>query len=261
VYVEEEMFRFKNAMVRKPGRSLVEGITSANLGKPGYEPALQQHGQYIDALKRCGVEVTILEADERYPDSVFVEDTAVLTGKCAVITYPGAASRQGEEVSIKEALTKFYTNIECIGVPGTLEGGDVMMVGEHFYVGLSERTNEEGARQFAEILNKYGYTASHVAMEKFLHLKTGLAYLEKNNLLVAGEFIHRKEFEKFNRIIIDESEGYAANCIWVNDVVLVPMDYPKTSSAIKQAGYETIEVDVSEFRKLDGGLSCLSLRF
>lgn len=255
------MFEFKSVIVRKPGCSLVEGITSANLGKPDYELALQQHEKYINALKRCGVKVTILEADERYPDSVFVEDTAVLTEKCAVITYPGAVSRQGEEVSIKEALKNFYTTIECIEAPGTLEGGDVMMVGEHFYVGLSERTNEEGARQFAEILNKYGYTVSNVFMEKFLHLKSGLAYLENNNLLVAGEFIHHPEFEKFNRIIIDESEYYAANCIWVNDVVLVPMGYPKTRTAIKQAGYETIEVDVSEFRKLDGGLSCLSLRF
>ncbi|NIM18524.1 MAG: N(G),N(G)-dimethylarginine dimethylaminohydrolase [Candidatus Aminicenantes bacterium] len=255
------MFKFKNAIVRRPGRSLVGGITSANLGKPDYELALQQHGKYIDALKRCGVEVTILEADERYPDSVFVEDTAVLTEKCAVITYPGAASRQGEEVSIKEALTKFYTTIECIEAPGTLDGGDVMMVGEHFYVGLSERTNEEGARQFAEILDKYGYTVSNVFMEKFLHLKSGLAYLENNNLLVAGEFINHPEFEKFNRIIIDESESYAGNCIWVNDVVLVPLRYPKTKIAIEQAGYKVIEVDVSEFRKLDGGLSCLSLRF
>jgi dimethylargininase len=252
---------FTNAIVRRPGRSLVEGITSANLGKPDYNLALQQHSKYINALKRCGIKVTILEADERYPDSVFVEDTAILTEKCAVITYPGASSRQGEEVSIKEALTKFYPAIEYIDAPGTLDGGNVMIEGEHFYVGLSERTNEEGARQFAEILSTYGYTVSNVVVKKSLHLKSSLAYLENNNLLVAGEFIHHPEFEKFNRIIIDESESYAANCIWVNDVVLVPLGYPKTKTTIEQEGYEVIEVEVSEFRKLDGGLSCLSLRF
>ncbi|MCP5105327.1 MAG: N(G),N(G)-dimethylarginine dimethylaminohydrolase [bacterium] len=253
---------FTNAIVRRPGRSLAEGITSAKLGKPDYQKALQQHHKYIEALQDCGVEVTVLEAEEQYPDSVFVEDTAILAERCAVITNPGATSRQGEEVSIKKALKEFYPDtIEIITAPGTIEGGDVMRVGDRFYVGLSARTNREGARRFAEILKKYGYTASNIDMEVFLHLKTGLTYLENNNLLVAGEFIEHEEFKKFNRIFIDESENYAANCIRVNKTVLVPQGYPKTKTAIENAGYKIIEVDVSEFRKLDGGLSCLSLRF
>jgi len=252
---------FKNVIVRRPGRSMVDGITSASLGKPGYEKALAQHDAYIEALKTCSVRTVVLDAEEQYPDSVFVEDTAVLAPRCAVITNPGAASRQGEEASIKKALTPFYKRIESIKAPGTLDGGDVMMVGKHFYVGLSERTNPEGARQFDEILKKYAYTTSTVPMEKVLHLKTGLAYLENNNLLVAGEFVDSPEFEKFNRINIDEQEAYAANCIWVNNNVLVPMGFPKTKKSIEDAGYNVIELDVSEFRKLDGGLSCLSLRF
>ncbi len=252
---------FNNVIVRKPGRSLAEGITSASLGKPDYENALRQHAGYIEALKQCGAAVTVLDAEESYPDSVFIEDTAVLAEKCAVITNPGALSRQGEEVSVRKALEKFYSHIDSICAPGTLEGGDVMMVGGHFYVGLSARTNEEGVRQFTEILNRYDYTVSGIEMEEFLHLKTGLAYLENNNLLIAGEFIRHPEFAKFNRVEIDSSESYAANCIWVNGKVLVPLGYPKTRVAIEAAGYETLEVDVSEFRKLDGGLSCLSLRF
>lgn len=252
---------FKFAIVRRPGHSMVDGITTANLGKPDYKKAFQQHDKYIEALRSCGVEVIILEAQEQYPDSVFVEDTAVLTEKCAIITNPGTPSRQGEEITIKEALKKFYTNIHTITAPGTLEGGDVMRVRNHFYVGLSDRTNEEGAGQFANILNKYGYTVSNVKMEKFLHLKTGLAYLENNNLLTAGEFIDGPGFETFNRIVVDDSESYAANCIRVNNMVLVAMGYPKTNAAIKAIGYKTLEVDVSEFKKLDGGLSCLSLRF
>ena len=146
---------FKHIIVRRPGRSLVEGITSANLGKPDYEKALQQHDGYIDALKSLGVKVKILDAEEQFPDAVFVEDTAVLAERCAIITNPGAPSRQGEEISIREALTEFYTAIETIQAPGTLEGGDVMRVGDHFYVGLSARTNEEGFRQFTAILNKF----------------------------------------------------------------------------------------------------------
>jgi len=252
---------FTNVIVRKPGRSLVDGISSAGAGKPDYETALRQHAGYIEALKQCKVKVKVLEADEKYPDSVFVEDTAVLTEKCAVITNPGAPSRRGEEVSVESALEKFYTCIERIQSPGTLEGGDVMRVGNHFYVGLSARTNKDGLRRFTEILSRYGYKSSGIEMKEFLHLKTGLAYLENNNLLIAGEFTGHPEFKKFNRIEIDPSESYAANCIWVNNKVLVPLGYPKTRAAIEAAGYETLEVDVSEFRKLDGGLSCLSLRF
>lgn len=255
---------FKNVIVKRPSRSLANGITSApELGKPDYELALKQHDNYIAALRDCGVEVTVLEADERYPDSCFVEDVAVLTKTCAIITNPGAETRKGEEKEMIETLKEFYPGdkIEYINSPGTIEGGDVMMVGDHFYVGLSARTNEEGAKQFIKALEKYGYTGSVVPLEEVLHLKTGLAYLENNNLLVSGEFVYREVFDKFNKIIIDESESYSANCIWVNDKVIVPEGYAKTQKAIEDAGYEVILVDTSEYRKLDGGLSCLSLRF
>lgn len=252
---------FTHMIVRRPGRSLSNGITSAQLGKPDYEKALFQHEKYIQALEACGAEVTVLPAAEEFPDAVFVEDTAVLTESCAIITFPGAPSRQGEEHAIHKTLKDFYTHIHHIDFPGTLEGGDVMRTGNHFYVGLSARTNQEGFNQFATILNQYGYTASPVKMEKFLHLKTGLAYLENNNLLVAGEFINHDAFKTFNRIFISDSESYAANCIWVNGTVLAPEGYPQTKKAIQAAGYPVYTIDVSEFRKLDGGLSCLSLRF
>ncbi len=252
---------FTHAIVRTPGCSLIHGITSANSGTPVYAKALEQHAGYVDALTRCGVEVTILEADERFPDSTFVEDTAVLTERCAIITNPGANSRKGEEIAIKEAVSTLYANIESIKPPGTVEGGDVMRVQDHFYVGLSERTNAGGAHQLIHLLEIYGYSGSTIALQEMLHLKTGLAYLEDNTLLAAGEFIDHPEFRQFNKITIDASECYAANCIRVNDYVIVPSGYPRAQTAIEQAGYRTIAVDVSEFRKLDGGLSCLSLRF
>jgi len=243
---------------------MVEGITSApELGKPNYELALKQHDTYIEALKQCGVQVTVLDALEQYPDSCFVEDPAVITSKCAIITNPGAGSRNGEKAEILSAVKKFFRDdqIEYITAPGTLEGGDVMMVGDHFYVGRSARTNEEGIRQFIEILEKHGLTGSEVPLEKVLHLKTGVNYIENNNMLVSGEFIHKPEFEKYNKIIIPEDEAYAANCIWMNGKVIVPEGYPTVEKAVKDAGYEIILVDTSEYRKLDGGLSCLSLRF
>lgn len=252
---------FTKAIVRIPGRSLISGLTSANLGVPDYELAMKQHSSYIRALRSCGVEVTILEADENFPDSTFVEDVALLTSHCAIITRPGAISRRDEISLIDSVLQEHFSNIERIEAPGTLEAGDVMMVGSHFYIGLSERTNVYGASQLMEILQKYGMTGSMVELEKMLHLKTGVSYLEQNNLLATGEFVDHEAFEKYNILEVDQDEDYAANCIWVNGKVLVPAGFPKTRSKIEMAGCETITVDVSEFRKLDGGLSCLSLRF
>lgn len=137
----------------------------------------------------------------------------------------------------------------------------MMMVGDHFYVGRSARTNEEGIRQLTEILAKYGLTCSEVTLEKVLHLKTGVNYLENNNMLVSGEFVTKPDFEMYHRVEIPEEEAYAANCIWVNDTVIVPEGYPAVLKAVQDMGYRTLTVDTSEFRKLDGGLSCLSLRF
>ena len=131
----------------------------------------------------------------------------------------------------------------------------------HFYVGQSARTNEEGIRQFCEILEGWGLEGSEVKLEKVLHLKTGVNYLEDGNMLVSGEFVTKPDFEQYNRIEIPEDEAYAANCIWVNGTVIVPEGYPTVLKAVQDAGYETITVDTSEYRKLDGGLSCLSLRF
>lgn len=255
---------FKNVIVRRPGKSLIEGITSApELGKPDYELALKQHDDYIKALESCGVNVTVVEALEEYPDSCFVEDTAVLTPRCAIISNPGADTRRGESSLMIDTIKKFYTEeqIEYIKSPGTMEGGDVMMVGNHFYIGLSARTNEEGCRQFKEALEKHGHTCSVVPLEKVLHLKTGVNFIENNNMLVSGEFIEKEDFKSFNKLIVPESEAYGANCIWVNGTVIVPLGYPVVEKSVREAGYNVIVTDTSEYRKLDGGLSCLSLRF
>ena len=255
---------FKNAVVRIPGKSLLNGITSTpELGKPIYEKALKQHEDYIKALEICGVKVTVLEAMEAFPDSCFVEDTAVLAKNCAIISNPGAKTRKEESKHMVETIKKFYPHdkIEYIKDPGTMEGGDIMMAGDHFYIGLSARTNQEGANQLICALEKHGYTSSVVPLKEVLHLKTGLAYLENNNLLVAGEFVTSEIFKSFNRIEILPEESYSANCIWVNNKVIVPEGYPKTEKAIRDLGYEVVTVDTSEYKKIDGGLSCLSLRF
>lgn len=249
------------AIVKQPCRNMINGLTSANLGLPDYEKALVQHRQYVELLRQCGLEVTVLNGDENYPDSTFIEDTAVLIPGCAIITNPGAPSRRGEIEAVREFLRKIFSRIEQITAPGTLDGGDVLRVEDHFYIGLSGRTNRAGAEQLIEILQSGGLTGSTVSLKNVLHLKSGVSYLGKQNLVASGEFLSKSEFQKYHIIPVNNDEEYAANCIRVNDLVIIPAGFPKTGKAIIDAGYEVLECDVSEFRKLDGGLSCLSLRF
>ncbi len=255
---------FHNVIVRTPCRAMVDGITgSPELGKPDYEKALCQHKAYIEAMKQCGVAVTVAEADERFPDSCFVEDVAIVTEKGAVITNPGADSRNREIELIEPVLRKFYKDeqIMHITAPGTLDGGDVMMVENHFYVGLSNRTNEEGARQLIAFLEGLGYTGSVMKVDGLLHLKTGMTYIGDNHLIVSKRYADSEELKKFDRIVVDYDEEYCTNCINMNGKILVPAGYPRTLAEIHKLGYETICVEMSEFRKIDGGLTCLSLRF
>lgn len=255
---------FQHVIVKRPCAAMVNGITDhPELGAPDYQKALQQHDAYIETLRGCGVDVTVLPADEAYPDSCFVEDPAILTEQCAVITRPGALSRRGETAAIEQAVAKFYPaeKIFHITAPGTIEGGDVMRAGDIFYVGRSARTNEEGIRQLTAILAPYGYQVVAVPLSEVLHLKTGVVYLEGNTMLVSGEFLTKPAFAQYTKLEVPESEAYAANCIWVNGTVIVPEGYPTVLAAIQNAGYKTVSCDTSEYRKIDGGLSCLSLRF
>ncbi|MCP4669690.1 MAG: N(G),N(G)-dimethylarginine dimethylaminohydrolase [Desulfobacula sp.] len=252
---------FTRAIVKTPCKNMVKGITTANLGQPDYKLALKQHKNYIQALELCGLKVTVLDPDETFPDSTFIEDTCLVTPRCAIITNPGADSRKKEIISVCKAVKELGMKVEHIQDPGTVDAGDIMMVQNHYYAGLSERTNMEGALQLKNILTKYKFTSSTIKLEKVLHLKTGISYLENNNLLACGEFLTKPELKDFNSLKVDSNESYAANSVWINDKVLVPQGFVKTSAMIENRGYKIIEVDVSEFRKLDGGLSCLSLRF
>ncbi|MBO0586734.1 arginine deiminase family protein [Sporosarcina sp. E16_8] len=252
---------FENIIVKTPGKSYLNGLTTSNLGKPVFEPLLEQHKLYVEALEKCGVTVTQLPASEEFPDSTFVEDAAVLTSDFAVITNPGAESRNGEIKEIESVLKGFYDKFYYIKSPGTLDGGDVLQAENHFYIGISERTNPEGARQLKEILEQEGNEATIIPLKEFFHLKTGIAYLGDNRMVVAGEFINHPAFESYEKIIIDQEDEYSANCIRVNDYVIIPKGYEKTKRKFNEAGYKTIELEMSEVQKHDGGLSCLSLRF
>ena len=255
---------FKHAIVRAPGANFAEGLTTANLGVPDFELALRQHEDYCQALRRCGLTVTKLPADLRFPDSTFVEDTAVLTGHAAILTRPGALSRQGEVEGIRETLTQFFATLHTLTPPGTLEGGDICEADGHFFIGISQRTNDEGARQLAGFLSQAGCTSTTVdirGIQGLLHLKSGIASLGVGRLVLINELAEMRAFHGYDILPVEPVENYAANCVRVNDFVLIAAGFPGTEKTIRSYGYPVIALDMSEFQKMDGGLSCLSLRF
>jgi dimethylargininase len=254
---------FRHAIVRSPGSNFDAGLTTASLGRPALEKVLMQHARYCAALEECGLELTVLEADLRYPDSTFVEDTAVISERGAIMMRPGAESRTGEVEAILPELERFFPAMPAIEAPGTVDGGDICEAGEHFFLGLSRRTNEEGVRQLAELLSALGYTSSTVGvrhMTSILHLKSGIAYIGENTLVVIEEMADNPEFAGFELIRVSEEESYGANCVRVNGRVLVADGFPRLTVALRNRGFEPLVLDMSEFRKMDGGLSCLSLR-
>lgn len=258
------MLILSKAIVRPPSANFAEGLTSERLNAPIHAQALKQHEAYCEGLEQCGMKLVRLEADERYPDSTFVEDAAVITERGAILTRPGAPSRIGEVAGVREALAHFYSTLSSIDDPGTLDGGDICEAGDHFFIGISERTNETGAHQLAEILASWNYTSSFVDIRNvkgILHLKSGLAYLGDNRFVVIDALSNQEEVRPYDLIVVNKQEEYAANCVRVNERVLVAAGYPELEKRLKEMGYRTIALEMSEFQKMDGGLSCLSLRF
>jgi dimethylargininase len=255
---------FTHSIVRKPGINFDAGLTSVSLGRPQFDRVVEQHGRYCEALIECGLALTTLDADLRFPDSTFVEDTAVLTARGAVLTRPGAKSREGEVEGIRPAILNFFPSPLTIEAPGTVDGGDICEAEDHFFLGLSHRTNEEGARQLAGHLGGLGYGSSVIdvrQMTSILHLKSGISYIGDNTLVVMEEMAGNPQFRNFNLIQVGSEESYAANCVRVNDRVLVAVGYPRLEAELGARGFNPLVLEMSEFQKMDGGLSCLSLRF
>ena len=255
---------FTRAIVRIPGNNFADGLTTVSLGTPNFEKVLAQHTHYCDALQQCGLELTTLKPDLRYPDSTFVEDAAILTPHAAILTRPGAASREGEVAAIRPAVNSFYSRLLTIDAPGTVDGGDICEAEDHFFIGISLRTNEEGARQLAALLGAQGYTASTIdirSMTTILHLKSGISYIGDNTLVVMDEMAANPLFTRFDQIRVSAAESYGANCVRVNDRVLVADGFPHLRDELIARGFNPLVLNMSEFQKMDGGLSCLSLRF
>ena len=239
-------------------------MTSVDLGLPDYDLAADQHRRYCDALIACGLTLLELPPDPAFPDSTFVEDTAILTPRGAVLARPGAASRAGEVDGIRSTIERFFPQLCAISAPGTLDGGDICASDGHFWIGISARTNESGARQLAAFLETMGYTSSFVDIrgrDDILHLKSGIAALGDQRIVAIESLAEHTAFQGYEIVPVTAGEAYAANCVRVNECLLVPAGYPQLLSALVHLGYSAVALDMSEFRKMDGGLSCLSLRF
>lgn len=259
-----ETVLYRRGLVRAPGPNFAQGLTSVDLGIPVYDRALEQHECYCAALEQCGLELIRLAPDSRYPDGTFVEDAAVVTERGAILTRPGAISRLGEVQTIGSALSQFYSPLHSIHEPATIDGGDVCQAANHFFIGISRRTNEPGAEQLGRLLSSFGYTSTFIDIRNLpgiLHLKSGLAYLGENRLVVVEALANRAEFQRYDLLVVNAGEEYWANCVSLNKHVLVVSGYPALTERLQQLGYQTIALEMSEFQKMDGGLSCLSLRF
>ena len=251
------------ALVCPPATTFAAGLTTSGLGPPDLALALAQHAAYCAALARCGVAVEHLAAAADHPDSTFIEDTAVIVGARALLTRPGAPSRAGEVALVRPALARLCARLDAIEPPGTLDGGDVCATAERLLIGISRRTNPAGARQLAEWASAGGLGADFVDLrdrDDLLHLKSGLAWLGAGRVAVVDALAAHPALAGFERVRVEPDEAYAANCVRIGDRVLLGEGHPRFEAALRALGLAPLPLALSEFRKMDGGPSCLSLR-
>jgi dimethylargininase len=257
--------QFTRAIVRVPSENFSTGIASAiGGGNPDLALALAQHAQYCAALRSCGLRILSLAADVQHPDSTFIEDTAILTPRGAIVTRPGAMSRLGEAAATLAKLRDLFATIRQISSPGTVDGGDVCEVEGEFLVGLSERTNAEGIRQLTEYLSEFEYATRVIDIREcktLLHLKSGLSYIGRGVFVVGPETPFAQALARYELITVTAEESYAANCVCVNEQILLAAGFPRIAATLTELNFRLLTIPMSEFRKMDGGLSCLSLRF
>jgi len=251
---------FNRAIMRRPGANAGDGLTTADLGSPDIALMQSQHAASVRALRDLGVDVEELPADNSFPDGCFVEDVAVIVPGLAVITRPGAPTRRGEAAAI-EPLLALQHRIARIEAPGCVDGGDIVVAHQRALIGLSARTNAEGARQLTQLLADHGIAARTVRVSDGLHLKSSVNWLGEDRLLLTSAFADRAELADFESVRVAAGEEYAANCVPCGNTVLFPAGFPITAELLATLGFAIETLDLSEFRKMDGGVSCLSLRY
>ena len=250
-----------SAITRTPAPSLADcELTFLDRAAIDYQRALEQHQAYCAALRSCGVDVLTLPAVANLPDSVFVEDTALVLDECAVVAHLGSMAREPESVLMMPALAPLRP-LHQIAAPATLEGGDVLRVGRTLYVGRSARTNQAGIDALADLLAPYGYEVVPVAVDGCLHLKTGCTALDDRTLLINPAWVDAAAFAGFEQIAVPAEEPWAANVLRLPATLIVNAAHERTNALLAERGLNLLPVDIGEFGKAEAGLTCLSLVF
>ena len=253
-------YHFKNAIIRKPNKSIQNGLSSQNL-HPQYEIVLEEHSNYIKAMEETGLKINLLEPLEEYPDSIFVEDPALIYKSNVIILNPFDPSRNGEKDIIKEEIKHFFDNMLFVE-DGFVEGGDILNINNHFIIGLSDRTNKLGAENLSTILISLGATVEICKTPNdILHFKSECSVLDDDVILVSNKMA-QVDFLKshYHLIELPIGEEGAANSLRINDKLLLPDGFEKAEEILSKK-YTIIKVKVDEIAKVDAGLSCMSLRY
>lgn len=224
------------------------------------ELAKEQHIRYQEILGQLGLTLIRIEPDDRFPDCCFVEDPGIVIGEIAILSRMGAKSRIGEGIEVKNTLSK-YKKVYEIKPPGTIDGGDVLRINEKIYIGLSERTNQCAIQQVHTFISDCGYQVIPVEIKHILHLKSACTYVGNNAVVMFPGHFDDRILSEYRKIMVNQREAHSANCLSVNGKVLVQKGYPNAKKLIENEGFETIEIEMSEFRKGGGSLTCLSIIF
>lgn len=255
-------FEFTRAITRRPSRSVVDGLRAADIGTPDLDQMLADHALYVATLKATGARVIELPPLEDYPDALFVEDTALCLPEGAILMRPGAPSRMGEVDEMAPALRAEYDNVRRIEGPGHIEGGDILVTGREILVGRSDRTDSAGVAELAAIVEEWGHSLREVMTPPgVLHFKTDCSLLDAETILATRRLDDSGCFEGYRVLHVADGEEAAANSIRFNQHVLSPAGFPRTAEMLDRAGYDVVQIGNTECAKLDGGMSCLSLRF
>ena len=257
----------KNIIVRQPPKSFSNALTTSqftNGEKPNFDLALKQHDEYVKTFKQLGLNVIVLEAEEEFPDCCFVEDQALIVNNHVFFPISGAPSRRGEQKKVVEVLSPYMKSIHWCQEPGRIDGGDVVRVGDIFYIGKSSRSNDAGITQFQDFLIKLDFESYVVNVPDFsLHLTTLCSSPNPNLLLIPESSKDKLLFKKLPKnveiIPIPDVETYGCNTIGVNNKIIISEGYPTIKKVLIEKEFEIIELPMSEFRAVDGSLTCLSL--
>lgn len=256
------MFHFNRAIVREPAHSVVDGLRSDHAAVPDYGGIVREHAAYIAALRAAGLAIDVLPPLETYPDSMFVEDPAIVFSEAAILLRPGAPSRLGETDAMRGALQRHFQTILELESAQFVDGGDILFTPDAVVIGLSARTSAAGAEALSAKLASLGRAARVVAVpQDMLHLKSSAALLDEETLLTSARMKSSGLFAGFKTILVPDDESFAANAIRINDTVFIGDCYRRTLDLLTRENFHVVPLPLTEVAKLDAGLSCMSLRW